>query len=228
MMRRIVCVGLQAAALLLVSGCRTPGSSTEGVDARIEIPERAEDIRPVLVGQPLPELTLRDPDNTLFDLKAASLEKATILIFFRGGWCPYCNTHLAELQSIEPDLVRLGFQIIAVSPDRPELLKRNGKSKGLKYLLLSDSEMKAAVSLGIAFKVDAATVSKYKTSYGIDIEADSGQKHHLLPVPSVFVIGKDGTIKFSYTNPNYKVRLDSGVLLKAAESVTAGRAPNTP
>jgi peroxiredoxin len=132
------------------------------------------------------------------------------------------------LQSIESELVQLGFQIIAVSPDRPEILKRQAERKGLKYRLLSDSEMTAAISLGIAFQVDDATVRKYKTSYGIDLEADSGQKHHLLPVPSVFIIGKDGVIHFSYVNPNYKIRIDPGVLLKAAKAVIRQSAVNKP
>jgi peroxiredoxin len=123
------------------------------------------------------------------------------------------------LQSIESELVQLGFQIIAVSPDRPEILKKLAEKKGLKYYVLSDNEMTAAISLGIAFKVDDATVKKYKTSFGIDLEADSGQKHHLLPVPSVFVIGHDGVIQFSYVNPNYKVRIDPGVLMEAAKAV---------
>ena len=79
-----------------------------------------------------------------------------------------------------------------MSPDRPEKLKGPAEKHKLKYRLLSDSEMIAAKALGIAFRVDDATVNKYKTDYGIDLEADSGQKHHLLPVPSVFLVGRDG------------------------------------
>ena len=98
----------------------------------------------------------------------------------------------------------------------------------IKYRLLSDSEMTAAIALGIAFHVDDATVGKHKTSLGIDFEADSGQKHHLLPVPAVFVVAKDGVIQFSYVNPNYKVRIDPGVLLKAAEAAIAKPAVTKP
>ena len=219
MMRRTMCIGFQVMVLVFVSGCRTPQPSVGRTDFDRKIPDRAEDIRPVLIGQSLPKVVLRTPDNTSFDLNAACAEKATILIFFRGGWCPYCNLHLGQLQSIESELVQLGFQIIAVSPDRPEILKGPAEEHGLKYRLLSDSEMTAALSLGIAFQVDDATVGKYKTSYGIDLEAHSGQKHHLLPVPSVFIIGKDGVIQFSYVNPNYRVRIDPDVLLEAAKAV---------
>ena len=88
--------------------------------------------------------------------------------------------------------------------------------------------MIAAKALGIAFRVDDATVNKYKTAYGIDLEADSGQKHHLLPVPSVFLVGRDGIIQFSYVNPNYKVRIDPAVLLEAAKAVIRQSAVSKP
>mgnify|MGYP002036832412 FL=1 len=78
--------------------------------------------------------------------------------------------------------------------------------------------MVAARSFGIAFRVDNATQKKYR-KYGIDLEEVSGETHHLLPVPSVFIIGRDGTIMFSYVNPDYKVRLDPGVILAVAESL---------
>lgn len=78
--------------------------------------------------------------------------------------------------------------------------------------------MEAAKSFGIAFRVDAATVEKYK-GYGIDLEQASGETHHLLPVPSVFVVGREGTVLFSYVNPDYRVRLDPDVLLAVAKSV---------
>ena len=42
---------------------------------------------------------------------------------------------------------------------------------------------------------------------GHDLESASGQTHHMLPVPSTFVIGRDGLIHFQYANPDYKVRL---------------------
>lgn len=76
--------------------------------------------------------------------------------------------------------------------------------------------MAAAKALGIAFKVEEETVALYKDKYGIDLEGDSGQTHHLLPVPSVFVAGADGVISFSYVNPNYRVPLSADVLLAAA------------
>jgi hypothetical protein len=86
MIRKTVCIWFQVMALVLVSGWCAPLPSVARTDSDMKIPNRAEDICPVLIGQSLPKIVLRALDNTSFDLNAASAEKATILIFFRGGW----------------------------------------------------------------------------------------------------------------------------------------------
>ena len=75
--------------------------------------------------------------------------------------------------------------------------------------------MQASRAFGIAWRADDELVARYK-GYGIDLEEASGENHHLLPVPSVFIVDKDGVIRFVYSNPNYKVRIDTEELLDAA------------
>ena len=183
-----------------------------------KVPDSAENICPVLIGQSLPKIQIRTKGNGIFDLNAAVTKKPAVLIFFRGGWCMYCNQQFRQLKSIESALIEMGYQIIAISPDRPEILNRPAEQYQLNYQLLSDSMMTAAKSLGIAFRLDDKTFTKYKNEYGIDIEADSGQPHHLLPVPAAFIVDTKGIIHFSYINPNYKIRVDSKVLLAAAKA----------
>ena len=210
-----IVVPLLACVLLLSVGSR---SSAHTGDASLAVPTQAEGVHPILVGQSLPKMVLKTPDGHAFDVNAAVAGKPTVLIFYRGGWCPFCNRHLAQLQGLQPQLKALGYQILAISPDRPAKLQEASQAKGLHYQLLSDSDMGAAKSLGIAFKVEEATVDLYKNQYNIDLEGDSGQTHHMLPVPSVFVAGTDGVIAFSYVNPNYKVRLSADVLMAAAKA----------
>ena len=124
---------------------------------------------------------------------------------------------LVQLQNIELKLAQSGYQIIAVSPDRPAKLCQSIQKHKWNYLLLSDSKMMGARALGIAFRVDEKTLERYK-NLDIDLEDASGETHHLLPVPSVFIVGTDGIIKFEYVNPNYKVRPNSDLLLAAAKT----------
>ena len=177
----------------------------------------SEAVVPVLVGTQLPALTLRGADGKPFDLNAALAKAPTILVFYRGGWCPYCNAQLAGLAKSQEQLRAMGYQIIGISPDSPaELAKTIGKNK-LDYTLLSDSKATAIDAMGLGYVVDAETLGKLK-GYGIDLEKSSGETHHILPVPAVYLVDKTGQINFSYVNPNYKVRLDQGVLLAAAKA----------
>jgi len=64
--------------------------------------------------------------------------------------------------------------------------------------------------------VDDKTIEKYK-KFNINLETASGMNHHILPVPAVFIIGKDEIIKYEYINPNYSERLNSDLLLSTAK-----------
>jgi len=104
-----------------------------------------------------------------------------------------------------------------VSPDRPEKLRASRKKVGLGYRLYSDRRLEAARRMGIAFQLTPAEVAQLR-KYGIDIEEASGEKHHRLPVPSVFLVEKGGRILWVYSNPDYKVRPDNDTLLDAARA----------
>ena len=186
-------------------------------ETKNKVADSPNNICPLLTGAAIPKTELQAIDGKSFDLNKAVSEKPTLLIFYRGGWCPYCNKHLQALQEIEKDMIGLGYQILAVSMDRPEKLSETLGKDHLTYTLLSDSKANAVKAFGLAYKLDDETLAKYKT-YGIDIEGDSGEKHHILPVPAAFIIGTDGIIKFEYINPDYKVRIDAGLLLSAAKN----------
>jgi peroxiredoxin len=104
---------------------------------------------------------------------------------------------------------------VAISPDRPSRLVQSRRAKGLGYALYSDSRMEAARAFGIAFQLDTEGVAKMQR-FGIDLEAASGQNHHQLPVPSVFLVDADGIVRWRYSNPDHRVRPDNGSLLAAA------------
>jgi peroxiredoxin len=176
---------------------------------------RAADFVPAVKhGDPLPIATVRTEKGETLSLRAVAA-KPTVLIFYRGGWCPYCNSHLAALAGIEAELLAAGYHLVALSPDRPEKIRAKPEQQKLNYRLLSDSAMEASKALGIAHQLDADTVVKYK-GYGIDLEASSGEKHHLLPHPAVFVVGADGLIRFAHVGTDYKVRLEPEKILAAA------------
>jgi peroxiredoxin len=145
-----------------------------------------------------------------------------VLVFYRGGWCPYCNVQLSGLRLIREPLQALGYQLIAISPDRPEALRESLANAELDYTLLSDAKAEAMISFGLAFRVDAETQEQYR-GYGIDLAAAAGEDHGLLPVPAVYIVDGEGVLQFSYVHPDYRVRLPEAAVLAAAEAIAAQR-----
>jgi peroxiredoxin len=173
------------------------------------VPLKAEDISPLLTGEQIPVLQLPASTGKIFDLNRSVSRTPTILIFYRGSWCPYCSKQLSGLQEIEKELRDLGYQLIAISTDSPENLSKTIDKEKLGYTLLSDADLKAAKDFGIAFKSPK--------SYDKFLPETSGKKNvnKLLPVPSVFILNRKGRILFEYINPDITQRL-SARLMKAA------------
>lgn len=51
-----------------------------------EIASRPEEIQPILIGAPVPEVTVETVEGEEIDLAAAVRSQPTVLIFYRGGW----------------------------------------------------------------------------------------------------------------------------------------------
>ena len=185
-----------------------------------EIFDSPEQVRPVLPGMQAPEFRALDVDGEAFGVDPANLDRPVVLTFYRGGWCPYCNMHLAELRKTENELKEMGFDVWFISPDRPELLSE-GKDSEFGYRLLSDPGMNAAQAFGIAFRLDDETFERY-AGFGNNLNERSGDDHKALPSPATFIIGTDGKVQFAYVNPDYSVRLAPEVLLAAARAYTDG------
>ncbi|TYO97469.1 peroxiredoxin [Geothermobacter ehrlichii] len=184
---------------------------------RDTLPTNPKDICPLLIGNAIPAVTLQDSEGRTIRLDQLTRGKPTILIFYRGGWCPYCNIQLADLGRIEPDLLRLGYQLVAISMDSPRFLRETRQKHAINYTLLSDSDANAAKAFGLAWRLEEPTFDQYR-SLGFDIEQASGRKHHILPVPATFVVGTDGLISFAYVHPDFRIRVDGDVLLAAARA----------
>lgn len=170
------------------------------------IPAEANDISPLLIGERVPDVTLSDVSGKKHNLRELTSQTPSVVVFYRGGWCPYCNLHLAELQAIEAEVIRAGYQIIAISPDSPESMRGSVSKNKLNYLLLSDSDTQALTAFGLAFQAP-------KNYSEILNKASGSQNKSVLPVPAVFVLNNEGEIVFEHINPDYKKRLKGSLLL---------------
>ncbi len=170
---------------------------TAGFSAPILSANTAEEVRPLLIGAKVPSAKVVDQQGESRDLTDLLKGKSSVVIFYRGGWCPYCNTQLSELASIEKELKEKGYQIVAISPDKPDSLNATDAKHDLGYQLISDSEYNAMNAFGIGY---------------------DNQRRGKLPVPSVFLVTPELEISFQYVNPNYRYRVSAELLLAAADS----------
>lgn len=178
---------------------------------------------PLKVGDSVPAVVVQTVEGADVSLPEVLAGRPSVVIFYRGGWCPYCVRHLAALAEVEADLLAAGYKLVALSPDRPAKLREKPALEKLNYTLLSDSPATAARAFGLAFQVPDELVAKYKNEYKIDLEGDSGQTHHLLPHPAVFIVDAGGIIRFVHFDPDYRVRLDPAAILVAARALQGGR-----
>jgi len=181
-------------------------------NAQNAIPKTATDIAPLLIGEKIPDLTLKSSENKDAKLSDLFKNKKTVLVFYRGGWCPYCNIHLAALADAEKKILDLGYQIIAVSPDTPENLKITAEKDKVKYTLLSDSKGDLIKAMGIIFEAP----ENYKEVINVH---SNGMNTSFLPVPSVFVVNTDSAILFEYISPDFKHRISSELLISVLKNL---------
>jgi peroxiredoxin len=177
-----------------------------------EIAADPTSISPLLIGEKIPDITLSDVSGKKVNLLELASQKPSVMVFYRGGWCPYCNLHLSELQGIESDIIKAGYQIIAISPDSPESLQASVSKNNLNYVLLSDNQTQASRAFGVAFQAP----ERYAEMLG---KASGEQNRNTLPVPAVFVVNASGEILFEYINPDYKKRLKGSLLLAVLKAL---------
>lgn len=180
--------------------------------AQNTIPAKANDISPLLIGEKIPNAVLKSPDNTDVQVRDLLKKKKTVLVFYRGGWCPYCNMHLQALAEAEKQILDLGYQIIAVSPDAPENLKITEEKDKVKYTLLSDSKGELIKAIGIAFEVP----ENYKSLINVH---SNGENTSFLPVPSVFIVNTESDILLEYISPDFKHRISSQLLISILKNL---------
>lgn len=174
--------------------------------ANAQIAENAKDISPLLIGEMLPKMELINKKGETVDLYEQLKLKPTVLVFYRGGWCPYCNMQLSALAMSEEEIIKLGYQIIAISPDDYTHLTPTIEMEEVKYKVYSDPGAKFIQQVGIAFK-SSEKIKNYIA------KKREGEVTEILPVPTVLIINTEGEILFEYIAPNYKKRITPELLL---------------
>ena len=180
--------------------------------AKAQIPEKPEDISPLLIGESIPDVTLWDAENQAISLAAILKAKPTVLVFYRGGWCPFCNVQLSSLARSQEEILKLGYQIVAVSPEDYQNIEPTKSNDKLNYSVYSDQNATLMKQIGIAFKMSQKSAQYISNK-------TKGTLTEILPVPSVFILNTSGKILFEYINPDYKTRMSDDLLMAVLKAI---------
>ncbi|MDW7739793.1 MAG: peroxiredoxin-like family protein [Bacillota bacterium] len=158
-------------------------------------------------GDQLPEFKLKNAIGDTINIYELLSKGPLIIIFYRGAWCPYCNLELRAYQELLPRIREVGADLVAISPETPDLSLSLSEKLSIDFEVLSDINNKVARQLGLVFKLDDKLISLYK-NMGIDLAESQGNADGELPVPATYVVGSDGEILLAYVNSDYTKRLE--------------------
>ncbi len=160
----------------------------------------------LLVNDKAPEFTAKDQKGKLVNLSAVLKNGPAVIVFYRGQWCPYCSKQLKELEDSIGLIQGKGATLIAISPEKQENIAKTVEKSKASYPVLFDKDLKIMRSYDVAFQVDSNTVERYK-KFGIDLYNANGSNGTNLPVPTVYIINREGIIIFKHFDPDYKKRV---------------------
>jgi len=170
----------------------------------------------VAVGEQAPDAPVRDADGRQVRLRHLTKSGPVLLVFYRGGWCPYCNSQIHELTTAYPEYRKRGVMPVAISVDRVEESAKTQATYAIPFPVLSDPDLAAHRAYRVLQQVDEAEFARLK-GFGIDLEKASGRAHHVIAVPSIFLIDAKGVVRWVHADPDYKVRPSTAQVLSAID-----------
>ncbi|GAB1154571.1 peroxiredoxin-like family protein [Paenibacillus illinoisensis] len=158
-------------------------------------------------GQKAKDFTLKNALGETVNLFDELSKGPVVLTFYRGGWCPFCNTQLKSYEKILPEIEALGGQLIAVSPQSPDNTLSQQEKEALSFQVLSDTNGLVAAFYNILYDVPDYLQNIMK-QVGMDLTEYNAMNSWVLPIPSTFMIDESGIIRSAYVNPDFMQRLD--------------------
>ncbi|MGB8180156.1 MAG: peroxiredoxin-like family protein [Acidimicrobiales bacterium] len=169
----------------------------------------------VALGDTLSSFTLSDATGSPVSLDQLVETGPAVLVFYRGGWCPYCNLALRTYQrELLPELPTFGARLVAISPQTPDQSLSTVEKAELDFTVLSDPGNRVAKSVGIVFQ-QADDVLEAQRKIGLDLATVNAEGSTELPRPTVLIVDQDRVVRFVDVQPDYTARTEVADILAA-------------
>jgi peroxiredoxin len=206
-------------------GQKIPKPALKIMDAAMaELENNAVASRALKPGDIAPDFILPDVDGRSVRLYTELEQGPVVLVFYRGGWCPYCKIHLRGFQKSLADFKATGAQVMVISPQLPDQSLITQEKDELAFPVLSDVGLNTARAFGVAFELPKALLNLY-TNFDHPLEKFNGvEGAKELPMPATFVIRPNRAIAYAHAAADYTRRsepLEVLNLVRELENVTA-------
>ncbi len=170
------------------------------------------------VGDKAPEFALKDSSGKMVRSSDLLALGPVVVKFFRGRWCPYCITELEAWRDLYGRVRELDGLMVAVSPQNQRQNDFTVQQHELRFPVLNDLGAKVAEAFGITYTVPEAMQRHYR-SILVNIPFINGEESWRLPLPAVFVVGRDGVVRFAEAHADFRVRTEPEQVLAVLKSL---------
>lgn len=158
------------------------------------------------VGDIAPNFILNNALGRPVELNDYLKKGNVVLTWYRGGWCPYCNLTLNDLQQELPNFKANGTTLIALTPELPDKSISTKEKNNLEFEVLSDLGNKIANEYGIVFKLTDEVAGMYNKAF--DMNGYNGDTSNALPLAATYIINKNGEIIYAFLDADYRNRAE--------------------
>lgn len=151
---------------------------------------------------------------TLSDLWA---DGPIILMWYRGGWCPYCNIQLRAMQQSLDKIENAGARLVVLTPELPEKAKETADANDIDIVALHDRDNQLAKRYGIMFDLPDPIVPIYRDK--LKLPSYNGTDKLQLPLAATYVINTAGEITYAFLDADYKKRAEPAEVIAAVKAL---------
>ncbi|MGQ9366772.1 peroxiredoxin-like family protein [Azospirillum sp. ST 5-10] len=193
-----------------------PAGSVQAMDRMIaDLKARGVEFGALRAGMPAPDFALPNQVGRTVSLYDVVARGPVVLLFYRGGWCPYCCAQLRAMQLVQPRLAAAGARLVAVSPDLPDHSLSLAEREALDFDILSDFGGAVARSYGLLFRVPDDVRDAYRDR-GLDLGRRQGRPPGdpwELPIPATYVLAQSGVVRFARIDADFTQRPEPQAIL---------------
>jgi peroxiredoxin len=166
-------------------------------------------------GTVLPDAELLDVHGEATMLYAAAGDGPSVLVFYRGAWCPYCNIALSAYQEqLLPQLTERGIRLVAVSPQKPDGSLTMEQKNGLAFTVVSDPGNVIAGRLGILTR-PSQEARAAQLQLGLDLAEANADGTDTLPMPATVLLDASHAVRWFDVHPDYSTRTEPRQVIDA-------------